>query len=149
VARVSRFQTLLVPHDFSVHSEAALEAAIDLAQGLGARVALVHVYHRPVTMFEPYGILPVEPVLTEIPEAARQRLDEELEKVVAAGVKGQARVREGLPVDGILDEASECGADLIVMGTHGHTGIPHALLGSVAERTVRLAPCPVLTVKSG
>ena len=58
---MSRFQTLLVPHDFSTHSGAALDAAIDLAQGLGAQVALVHVYHRPITMFEPYGILPVEP----------------------------------------------------------------------------------------
>ena len=99
-------------------------------------------------MFEPYGILPLEPHLIEIPKAARERLQQELERVVAAGVEGEAFVREGRAVDTILTEIAESRADLVVMGTHGWTGLSHVLLGSVAERTIRLAPIPVLTVKA-
>ena len=142
------FRRLLVPHDFSEHSDAALRTAIELAGELEASIALLHVFQRPQAIFEPYGILPIEPDLAEIPEAARQRLQVELDKVLAAGVEGDARVSEGQPVDEILAQIEASGADLVVMGTHGLTGFSHALLGSVAERTVRQAPCPVLTVKA-
>jgi nucleotide-binding universal stress UspA family protein len=138
------FRRLLVPHDFSEHSDRALETALGLAKALGAHIVLVHAFQRPL---EPYGILPIEPALAEIPEAARQRLQVELDKVLAAGIEGEARVREGRAVDEILAEIEASGADLVVMGTHGLTGFSHAMLGSVAERTVRQAPCAVLTVK--
>jgi len=141
------FRRLLVPHDFSEHSDRALETALGLAKALGAHIVLVHAFQRPQAIFEPYGILPIEPALAEIPEAARQRLQVELDKVLAAGVEGEARVREGRAVDEILAEIEASGADLVVMGTHGLTGFSHAMLGSVAERTVRQAPCAVLTVK--
>lgn len=140
------YQTLLVPHDFSPHSDAALDTAIDLAKAFGAKLDLVHVYHRPALIFEPYGVQPVEPLITEIPEAAKRRLQRELDKVLAAGVEATAEVIEGSASETLV--ALSAKVDLIVMGTHGFTGLPHVLLGSVAERTVRLAECPVLTVKA-
>lgn len=144
---MARFQSILVPVDFSACSDAALETAVGLAGTLGSKLRLLHVYHAPALMFDPYGIQPAEPFLLEAPAAARKRLEEELAKVEKAGVSADAEVRQGLPAEQIVADAGERGADLIVLGTHGHTGLEHVLLGSVAERTVRLAPCPVLTVK--
>jgi nucleotide-binding universal stress UspA family protein len=89
------------------------------------------------------------PEVAEIPEPATRCLDLELEKVREAGVEAEGEVREGLPSDAIVAAAQQWGADLIVMGTRGHTGLEHVLLGSVAERTLHKAPCPVMTVRSG
>lgn len=142
-----RFHTVLVPTDFSDCSQAALQVALDFARALGSRLRLLHVYHPPALVFDSYGIQPAEPILLEVPAAARRRLEQQLEEVSGAGAEADGEVREGLAAEEIVAEARESGADLIVMGTHGHTGLEHVLLGSVAERTVRLAPCPVLTVK--
>jgi nucleotide-binding universal stress UspA family protein len=144
---MTRFRKILVPTDFSDCSAAALRVALDLALPLQARLRLLHVYPAPSLVFDPYGIQPAEPVLLEAPKAARQRLEQEVEEASGAGIEVDGEVREGAPAPQILEEAREWGADLIVMGTHGHTGIEHVLLGSVAERSVRLAPCPVLTVR--
>ncbi len=145
---MTRFQKILVPHDFSEHSDCALGTALELAGALGARIVLVHVFDRPQAMFEPYGILPVEPRIAELPKAASDRLQQELDRVTAAGVEAEAKVLEGHAFEKILEQVETSGADLVVMGTHGLTGLPHAVLGSVAERVVRLAPCPVLTLKA-
>ena len=80
-------------------------------------------------------------------QAAARRLEEWREKAAADGVEAEARLSANLPSMGITDAATEEKADLIVMGTRGLSGIKHVLLGSVAERTLRTAPCPVLTVK--
>jgi len=145
---MTAFRTLLVPHDFSPDSAAALDVAIELAKEFGAAVHLVHAYHAPIEMFSPYGVALPTSVVPEIRQGAERRLGEELEKVRSAGLSGEARVREGQPPDAIVEIARSLGADLIVMGTRGRTGLAHALLGSVAERTLRAAPCPVLTVKA-
>ena len=79
-------------------------------------------------------------------DAARERLEELREKGTAEGVEIAVHLREGNSAEGISAAANEIGADLIVMGTRGNTGLKHVLLGSVAERTIRLAPCPVLTL---
>jgi universal stress protein A len=134
-------QTLLVPVDFSEDSTAALEKAVELAKALGAKLRLLHVFHRPPEIYAPYGGM--------IPEAATRCLDLELEKVREAGVEAEGEVREGLPSDAIVAAAQQWGADLIVMGTRGHTGLEHVLLGSVAERTLHKAACPVMTVRAG
>jgi len=144
---MTRFSKILVPTDFSDCSQAALRVALDLAASLGSRLRLLHVYPAPSLLFDPYGIQPAEPVLLEAPKAARQRLEREIEMASGAGVEIDGEVREGVPAPQIVEEAREWAADLIVIGTHGHTGLEHALLGSVAERSVRLAPCPVLTVR--
>ena len=144
---MATFDTLLVATDFSADSDAALERAVDLARTLGAELHVVHVLHRPVEALSPYEI-PLPPsLLDEVQAAARRRLEEVTAKAREAGVEAEGHVRDGSPAEQIDDLARELGADLIVMGTRGLTGLPHVLLGSVAERTVRIAGCPVLTVK--
>ena len=146
---MSKYRKLLVPHDFSECSRAALGLAVELAKTLGAKLHLLHVYQRPVELFSPYGVSLPEGVVREICEGAEKRLAAERKTLEKAGVADGAEVREGVPARVISETAAEIGADLIVMGTHGHTGGAHLLIGSVAERTLREAPCPVLTVKAG
>lgn len=140
-------RTLLVAVDFSEPSARALEYACELAGALGARIHLVHAYQAPLLEVTPYHVAIPQGVF----EAARNAANDQLEalrlKLAKQGTETQAHLREGsAPPDAIADAAEEIGADLIVIGTHGHTGLKHALLGSVAERTLRLARCPVLTV---
>jgi nucleotide-binding universal stress UspA family protein len=144
---------ILVATDFSDCSRAAIDYALGMAERLGADVHLVHVFERPV-YFE-VGVSHslqlghnVDEWIHDLKAGASKQLD-----ALAADVRGrnprtQVSLREGLPVDEILNAAKEASADLIVLGTHGRTGLPHVVLGSVAERVVRTAPCPVLTVRS-
>jgi nucleotide-binding universal stress UspA family protein len=142
---VVRFQTLLVPHDFSDDAEAALETAVELARRLGSALHLLHVFQQPVDVLSPYGVAIPANVGPELRAAAQGRL----EKIAAriSGVRTEVHVAEGPPAQVIAEQARSLAADLVVMGTHGRTGLRHLLLGSVAERTMRTAPCPVLTVK--
>lgn len=145
---MTAFKRILVAHDFSDDAAAALDWAIELAGQLGAELHLLHAYRLPLEMFSPYGVPIPSSVMPEIREAARRRLKELKARVEAAGLTGQIHLREGLPADAIVEAARELGADLIVMGTRGRTGLAHVVLGSVAQRTVRSAPCPVLTLKA-
>lgn len=145
---MTAFKRILVPHDFSDDAAAALDWAIELAAQLGAELHLLHAYRLPLEMFSPYGVPIPDSVMPEIREAARRRLNELKGRVEAAGLKGQVQLREGPPAGAIVEAARELSADLIVMGTRGRTGLAHVVLGSVAQRTVRLAPCPVLTLKA-
>ena len=128
---------ILVPTDFSSMSLDALEFAEELARVLEATLVLVHVAHVPVAG-------------SKAGERARAAAAENLEKVVRElahqGLRVEMRLREGAPDEEITSVAATERGDLIVMGTHGRTGVSHALLGSIAERVVRTAPCPVLTV---
>ncbi len=142
------WRRLLVADDFSEHAAAAVDAAISLARELNARVEVVHVYQRPVELLTPYEIALPESVVSEVRTAAAEHLKGSIEKVRAAGLQGEAHLREGPPAAAIVELAAELPADLIVMGTRGLTGLKHALLGSVAERTLRKASCPVLAVKT-
>ena len=149
----SHYHTVMVPYDFSEHSKVALHTALGLAQRLGSVVHLVHVVHRPAFaygpgLFETWAVAP--PI--ELPDL-RERVDAALHKVVDAVVEAsrpmQAHVVDGANIaDALREMAEQLGADIIVMGTHGRTGLTHVLLGSVAERTLRQAPCPVLTVRA-
>ncbi|HET8761130.1 MAG TPA: universal stress protein [Nitrospiria bacterium] len=143
---------ILLATDFSDCSRAAIDYALAFAERLGAEVHLVHVFERPV-YFE-VGVShrlqlgrDVDEWIRDLKADATKQLD-----ALAAEVRGrkpgtQVSMREGLPVDEILLAAKALPADVIVLGTHGRTGLPHVLLGSVAERVVRGAPCPVLTVR--
>lgn len=146
-------QTFVVPYDFSAHARAALFAATDLARRCDAGLHLVHVIQLPA--YAAYGyagsVNPTLAGLVEIREAAVRSLRD-----VADGVDddslGQVEVHviEGARVsDAIVESVEKLDADLIAMGTHGRTGLAHVFLGSVAERTLRSAPCPVLTVQGG
>ena len=145
---MTAFKRILVPHDFSDDAAAALDWAIELAGQLGAELHLLHAYRLPLEMFSPYGVPMPASVMPEIREAARRSLEELKARVEAAGLTGQIHLREGPPADAIVEAARELSADLIVMGTRGRTGLAHVVLGSVAQRTVRSAPCPVLTLKA-
>jgi len=139
--------TILVPVDFSDHSQRALDEAIGLAKNFGAELHLLHCYQIHPTAIAPYGIVVPETFEHDIRMAALQRLSEWHEKASAQGVRVQEHITAHFPSDEIAAMAEKLGVDLIVMGTRGLTGFKHVLLGSVAERTIRIAPCPVLTVK--
>jgi universal stress protein A len=143
---LARFQTFLVPHDFSEDAEAALDAAIELARRLGAELHLLHAYQQPVDVLSPYGVAVPANIGPELRAAALARLRKIAEPI--SGLRCEAHAVEGPAAIVIAEQAQALGADLVVMGTHGRTGLRHLLLGSVAERTVRAAHCPVLTVKA-
>jgi nucleotide-binding universal stress UspA family protein len=143
-------QRLLVPVDCSEDANQALEYAIALARTLGARVILLHVMQSP-----PWGGVDMDVTLPHAYSQFIQHLEAEvthrmqacLERVTARGLEGEMAVVHGEPFQEILDTAKKQQVDLIIMGTHGRTGLQHVLMGSVAEKVVRLAPCPVLVVR--
>jgi len=141
-------QHLLVPTDFSPYAEDALAYAIALARALRARVTLLHVIS---AMYWATGEMPgalSASLMEELESVAQQSLEQAFQRVRAAGLEGEVVVLHGSPFEGIVSAARDQGVDLIVMGSHGRTGLPHLLLGSVAERVVRLAPCPVLVTRT-
>jgi nucleotide-binding universal stress UspA family protein len=142
------FKKILVPVDFSDHSTAAQETAVEIAKTFSAKIWLLHCYQLHPGGVSPYGIAVPASYHDDVREAVLQQLRERQEKIEAAGVAAEASASPGGPPQVIIEMAKDIGADLIVMGTRGHTGIKHVMLGSVAERTVRLAACPVLTVKA-
>lgn len=145
---LGKTERILVACDFSADAEQALATALALGGRFGAEIHLVYVYPRPLDLFSTFGIDVRAPSAPEVRRSAAVRLDQELAKVRDAGLRGEWHFREGHPSDELADAARELSADLIVMGTRGLTGLAHVMLGSVAERTVRKASCPVLTVKA-
>ncbi|MEE9278617.1 MAG: universal stress protein [Myxococcota bacterium] len=139
-------EKILVPVDFSEPSGKALDHAIALAKTSGAKIELTHVYHVPAIPSGPYA----EPLPVEYSQAMRKGAQSELDawlgRVRDAGVEGESHLIEGSPAHEIIELARRLGADQIVIGTRGLTGLKHLMLGSVADRTVRLAHCPVTTV---
>ena len=146
-----QIRRILVPVDFSEHSERALADAIDLAEQFGAELHLLHCYEifpdrTGSVLYDAIAALP-ENYEREIRNAATAQLARWRERATARGVRAELHLVADRPSRGIATCAEKLPADLIVIGTHGLTGLKHVLLGSVAERTVRDAPCSVLTVK--
>lgn len=141
------FKKILCPVDYSVCSNEALKQAVSLAQREKAKLYLMHVvdirmygHEAPLSFEMPR---PTEETLKKVEEdLAKNILKEAREKIEVETI-----VTMGIPAVEIVNTAKEKGVDLIVMGTHGRTGIAHVVIGSVAENVVRKAPCPVLTVK--
>jgi nucleotide-binding universal stress UspA family protein len=142
-----RIDRILVAIDFSPHSDKALKYAIGLAKSLDAKLHLVHAYHVALPVGPPNQVAVPPQFWTDIREAADRRLQETLRSAQAEGVECEGHLTALSPAPAIAETADEIDADLIVMGTRGNTGLKHVLLGSVAERTLRLAQIPVLTVK--
>jgi nucleotide-binding universal stress UspA family protein len=138
-------QRVLVPHDFSDTADAALVYALDLAEKLGARITIVHTYEIPAYGF-PEGPAMTADMVLQIENAAQTALNGVAERSGRPGIQVDAVLRRGPAWSEIDAVAKETNADLIVIGTHGRRGVVRALLGSVAEKVVRTAPCPVLTV---
>jgi nucleotide-binding universal stress UspA family protein len=140
-------QHFLVPIDFSAYADQALDSAMALAQKLSARLTLVHVIHMiPLGIAEGGAPLP-QSYLETLEADVRQSLETYRQRVTDAGLECQIMVLHGIPFQAILDVARDERVDIIIMGTHGRTGLQHLLLGSVAEKVVRLAPCPVLITR--
>jgi nucleotide-binding universal stress UspA family protein len=139
---------VLYATDLSAASQPAWEHARQLGTLFGAEVLVLHVLPVapvPTTVYFPWTL--VEQLREAGQRQALERLDALISGSTDPGVKTSVRVEPGSPAArGILEVVREEGADLIVMGTHGHTGLGRVLLGSVADRVVRLAPCPVVTV---
>jgi nucleotide-binding universal stress UspA family protein len=140
---------ILVPVDFSQPSLRALDRALELSRGLKAQVIVLHavepVYYPVVDGM--YGIgFDLGNVYDQIEQAARMQLTRLAAALRARGAKVRTLLSSGTAHRVIVDAARTLGADLIVMSTHGRSGLSHVLLGSVAERVLRTAPCPVVTV---
>jgi len=146
-----QLKTILVATDFSDDADAAIDAAIEMARAFGAKLELFHAYYVEVpSIYAGFGgdfTMPQD-VLDPIREGAQARMADLVERVSKSGVDVAGRVAMEHPVKAILQEAERLLADLIVMGTRGLAGFEHFLLGSTADRVIRMAQCPVLTVRS-
>ena len=137
-----------MPVDFSDHSAAVIEWAAHLAVEHGSRIVLLHAYHLPVEFQQLEGAYLPPDFWSNVKAEAEQSLGRFAANLKKRGLEVEAVVREGYAATAIVDEAASQGADLIVIGTHGLSGLKHLLLGSIAERVVQKADCPVLTVKT-
>lgn len=137
-----KISRILVPVDFSEASELALSHACSLALAHGAAITLSHV-GEPL---HPDWFFDTTILQRDIIETAEKHLQELVEKY-GSGLQAKTEMRFGHPVEAIVLAAQKMKADVIVIGTHGRTGMKHALLGSVAERVARQAPCPVLIIR--
>jgi nucleotide-binding universal stress UspA family protein len=131
-------RTILCPVDFSVASDLALRAAIELAEASGARVTALHCY-------DPAGLEGTERATTE--KALQHDLDASIHRYAERGAPLAALVRAGVPYAAIVDAVRELDADLVVMSTLGKSGLAHFLLGSVVERVIRSSPVPVMAIR--
>lgn len=142
------FEKILVPVDFAPHSGEAVRVACDVASRYSASITLAHV-HEPVDYALPEGYVLYTPEqLSRITAELETRLRATQRDVESLGIsRVDRRLLQGAAAVELVELARTEGFDLIVMGTHGRTGLKHVLMGSVAERVLRTAPCPVLTVK--
>jgi nucleotide-binding universal stress UspA family protein len=141
-----KLKAILHPTDFSEHSDYAFRLACSLAHDHGARLMVLHVVMTLGPELVPYG----EAVAQLQPEGYQQKLWDDLHAIQSPdpSIPVDHRLFEGDPASGIVRVARETSCDLIVLGTHGRTGLERLLMGSVAEQVVRKALCPVLTVKA-
>jgi nucleotide-binding universal stress UspA family protein len=146
------WKTLLVPHDFSSSANHAAAIARDEAKLHGARLLLLHIIDlphaiKPDTVIVPDATGAPVNVREYAVSSAEEHLQDIVERLAKDGVTATPFIRVGNPVDEINRFVDEEKVSLIVMGTHGRTGLQHLLIGSVTERVVRTATCPVLTVR--
>ncbi len=143
------FKNILSPTDFSEHSYKAMRVASELALHFKARLCVLHVVSlTPILVSSAtVPLFDITAYQQKLEAEARHQLQDVVAKFISKEVKDcVSMITTGSYADEIVRIAKEEKVDLIVIGTRGHTGLPHLLLGSVAERVVQLAPCPVLTV---
>ncbi len=146
---MANIRKILVPYDFSDTAKSALEMACDLSRRYEAELVLFHAYQVPGMAF-PEGFIAAGPeMVNELVDRVEKSLAEARKEAEGMGAhKVSTATAQGVPFAEIVRFAREGDFDLVVMGTHGRTGLRHALLGSVAEKVVRKSPVPVLTVRS-
>ena len=145
----SNIRSILVPVDFSLYADHAVAYAAGLAKKLNASIELLHIVEDPV-LAGAWGTEIYVPDLTGLLAAVATEAETRL-AVTVTGLRGQglaagSAVRHGVPQQTIVEHATAGHFDLVIMGSHGRTGLSHAVLGSVAERVLRHAPCAVLTI---
>jgi nucleotide-binding universal stress UspA family protein len=146
------YKRILVPIDFSEHSKKTISYATRFASRYNATVQLLHVFEIPDNAATPYGRQPQtcnqnKSQVDAAEQDARETLTAFENQLLNAGVKVEAYLRVGYPFDEIVQMANHFHVDLIIIGSHGYTGMTRLLGGSTAERVVERAPCPVLVVK--
>ena len=143
-----QISTILFPTDFSQGARAAMDHAVSLARDYNAKLILLYVI-QDISIAEWYipSSLSVTDLIEDMQKSAWKEMDKWAAEVAGAGRETRKMVVRGVPFVEIIKTAKEMNADLIVIGTHGRTGIDHMLFGSTAEKVVRKAPCPVLTVR--
>ena len=159
-------QQILVPIDYSNDATHALQWAASLAEKFGAHLLLLHVFGKAVEEVYPQGAgfavlapayyggmasgsqLGWQPIIIDLKAQARTQLQDFAAQHLHHRIPIQVKVAVGKPADTIVRLAGEAGVDLIVMGTHGRTGVRHLLMGSVAEAVIRQVRCPVTTLRS-
>ena len=142
---MERIKKILAPTDMSELSEAGVRYALDLARGVGAEVTVYHVLSTDELMQQDLAG-PLSHILEKYEQALQKFLDEHFSGILPL-VKIRTKVEIGAPDDNIVREADKEGMDMVVLSTHGRTGLSHILVGSVTERVVRHAPCPVLSIR--
>ncbi|HSP88099.1 MAG TPA: universal stress protein [Ignavibacteriaceae bacterium] len=139
---------VLVPIDFSDYSKSSLKYAVNYAKHFNASLVIVYVIE-PV-IYPPdfsMGQIAIPTPGLEMDKRAEEELNKLAEKEIPAGLSVKKIIKSGKPFVEIIETAAEEDVDLIIIATHGHSGVEHILFGSTAEKVVRKAPCPVLTLR--
>ncbi len=145
------YQRILVPVDYSECSRAAVRSALEIAQKFGSSIDIVHVWDRPTYVSDVLMVGGQGQSQKSLVDLIRENAEKDMSEFLAtlelpAGVTVSNRLISGEPASTIINELTHGNWDLVVVSTHGRTGLAHLLLGSVTEKLVRLSPVPVLTV---
>ena len=144
------FSKLLLPTDFSDCSAEAARVSRLLAEQFGSRIVVLHVLDEPAALDPMFrGDVPLELLRSRMEQFAQESMDAFLATHFAGFENVDTVLASGIPYREIIKKARESAAGLIVIGTHGRTGVEHVIFGSTAEKVVRIAPCPVLSVRLG
>lgn len=144
-----QIKRIVVPIDFSEFSKRAFRYAIDFARTFDAEMVLVYVVEPVIYPADfSFGQVALPSMERELHERSQEQLNYLIEKEVPEGTRARCVIRSGKPFVEIISLAKEEEADLIIIATHGHSGIEHALFGSTAEKVVRKSSCPVLSIRS-
>ena len=139
---------ILIPIDFSNYSKKALQYSISFAKRFNAELVLVYVIEPmiyPADLSMGQMVIPQADV--DLSEKSKNDLTELAKNEIGENLKFTVLIKTGKPFMEIIETAKEVDSDIIIMATHGHTGVEHLLFGSTAEKVVRKAPCPVLTIR--
>lgn len=145
---MKRFEKILLATDFSDYSEVACEYALTLAQTFSSSLLVLHVINEPVDLrgfYVPH--ISFEQLEKEIETGAAKMLENFCQENIKEFSNFETLVATGVPYEEIMRVAAEEDVSLIIIGTHGRTGLDHLIFGSTAERVVRSAPCPVMTIR--
>lgn len=141
------FRKILCPVDFSQFTQDVINYAVDLAKKYGAELHVMHVVPN-MTYFTPYESFLTPENLVVIEKNIQDEVEKKFTRLLKHDdVPTKTAIRTGAPFVEIIDYAKTESIDLIVMGTHGHSGLEHILIGNVAEKVVRKSPCPVMTIR--